>query len=131
MDKLPSKLQERPFTLGQAAKLGINRYHLGKFISEGTVELVARGIYRTTSDDLTEVDQYQIAILLVGLPAAICLVSALSHYGLTDTIPKKTWTMVPISKRSKYPELKLLRTRNPHWNVGIEKHDGYSITTLE
>lgn len=131
MGQLPSQLREKPFTLSQAAKLGMSRYLLGKLVSEGVVELVARGVYRASKGDISEEDQYRVAALRVGAPSAICLVSALSHYGLTDTIPRKTWIMVPASKRTRYSDLKLLRTRNPEWQIGIEKHDGYSITTLE
>lgn len=131
MSQLPSELREKPFTLSQAAKHGLSRYGLGKLVSEGIVELVARGVYRSSKSDLSEEDQCRVATLRVGSPSAICLVSALSHYGLTDTIPRKTWIMVPDSKRTIYADLKLLRTRNPKWRVGIEKRDGYSITTLE
>jgi predicted transcriptional regulator of viral defense system len=131
MSRLPSELREKPFTLSQAAKLGISRYLLGKLVSDGVVELVARGVYRASKDDISEEDQFRIAALRVGSPSAICLVSALAHHGLTDTIPKKTWIMVPVSKRTRFSDLKLLRTRNPEWHVGIEKREGYSITTLE
>ena len=131
MGQVPSELQKKPFTLSQAAKLGMSRYVLGKLVAKGIVELVARGVYCVSKGDISEEDQYRVASLRVGSPSAICLVSALSHHGLTDTIPRKTWIMVPVSKRSKYPDLKLLRTRNPEWQVGIEKHDGYSVTSLE
>lgn len=131
MGQLPLELRGKPFTLSQATKLGMSRYLLGKLVSEGIVELVARGVYRASKTDISEEDQFRIASLRVGTPSAICLVSALSQYGLTDTIPKKTWIMVPASKRTRYSDLKLLRTRNPEWQVGIEKREGYSITTLE
>ena len=131
MVEIPPKLREKPFSLNQAIKQGVSRYGLNKLLAKGIVELVVRGVYRVIQDDYSEEDQYRIATLRVDTPSAICLVSALSHYGLTDAIPKKTWIMVPASKRTNQADFKLLRTRNPHWNVGIEKRDGYSITTLE
>ena len=131
MGTLPSQLREKPFSLSQAAKLGVSRYVLGKLLSEGVVEQLARGVYRASKGDISEEDQYQAATLRVGTPSAICLISALSHYQLTDTIPKKTWIMVPLSKRTAYRDLKVFRTHHPGWEIGIEKREGYSITSLE
>jgi predicted transcriptional regulator of viral defense system len=129
--QLPSKLREKPFTSSQAAKLGLSFYELRKLVSQGVIEQVARGIYRTAGDDIGEEEQYRIATLRVGTPSAICLISALSHFNLTDTIPKKTWIMVPGHKRTVDRRLKLFRARDPNWKIGIEKHDGYFITTIE
>jgi predicted transcriptional regulator of viral defense system len=131
MDSLPPKLQEKPFTVSQAAKQGLSFYELGKLVSSGTVEQIARGIYRAAGGDIGEEEQYRMAILRVGTQSAICLLSALSHYHLTDVIPKKTWVMVPGQKRTSDRTLKLFRARNPHWKIGIQKEDGYSITTIE
>jgi predicted transcriptional regulator of viral defense system len=131
MTKLPAKLRKIPFTTKEAAKLGISFYDLGKLVASGAVEQVARGIYRTAGGDIDEEEQFRIATLRVDQPAVICLVSALSYYHLTDTIPKKTWIMVPDTKRTTDRSLKLYRTRNPHWDIGIESHDGYRMTTIE
>ncbi len=109
----------------------MSRYLLGKLIAEGAVELVARGVYRASKVSLSDEDQFQVATLRVGSPSAICLLSALSYYDLTDAIARKTWIMVPASKRTRYYDLKLLRSRNPNWQIGIEKGQGYWITTLE
>ena len=67
----------------------------------------------------------------MGKPSAICLVSALSVYGLTDVIPRKTWITVPATKRTQISSLKVLRQIDPQWNIGIEKKDGYMITSIE
>jgi hypothetical protein len=39
--------------------------------------------------------------------------------------------MVPMSKRTRHGDLKLLRARNPEWNIGIKEEKGYSITTID
>jgi len=131
VDTLPFELSEKPFTLRQAIKLGLNRYFLRKLIAEGVVEQLARGIYRRTKDDISEEDQYRSATLRVGSPSAVCLVSALAHHGLTDSIPKKTWMMVTNTKRTNFADIKVFRARSPKWKIGIEKCDGYSITKIE
>ena len=131
MRNLPSKLQEKPFTLRQAAQLGLSFYELSKLVSSGVVEQMARGIYRAAGGDIGEEEQYRVATLRVGTPSAICLLSALSHYHLTDVIPKKTWIMVPGQKRTSDRTVKLFRARNPNWKIGIQREDGYSITSIE
>ncbi len=53
------------------------------------------------------------------------------HYHLTDQVPKRTWVLVPESKRVIARDLKLVRSRNPQWEIGIRKTQRYWITTLE
>ena len=131
MSDLPLKLQNKPFTLKEANELGLNFYVIKKLISLGQVEQIARGIYRASNIDLAEEEQYRISTLRVGVPSAICLISALSYYHLTDVIPKKTWIMVSDSKRTSDTTIKLFRSRNPQWKIGIHKKEGYAITSIE
>ena len=131
MWKLLENLANKPFTPLQAEEKGLTRHQLRALVSEGSVEQLARGIYRVAQADISEEDQFRVASLRVGKPSAVCLVSALAHYHLTDTIPKKTWIMVPISKRTTARDLKVFRTRNPDWEIGVEERDGYAITSLE
>ena len=131
MSELPGKLQSRPFTSNQAAGLGLSFYELSKLVESGAVEQVARGIYRVAGGDIDEEEQLRIATLRVGVPSTVCLTSALVHHHLTDAVPKKIWIMVPVNKRTTDKTLKLLRTRQPRWKIGVEKHEGYSVTNIE
>lgn len=131
MEKLPRALAAAPFTRRQAIEHGISRRGLEALVREGTVELLVHGVYCATSNDVWEEAQFRAATLRVGSPSAICLISALAHHGLTDVIPKKIWIMVPSSKRTAYRDLKVFRTRNPAWEIGINQHDGYAITSVE
>ena len=65
------------------------------------------------------------------MPSSICLLTALEHYHVTDQVPKKIWVLVPEPKRVRSKDLKLIRSRNPQWDVGILKTKNYWITTLE
>lgn len=76
-------------------------------------------------------NQYIMATLRCGKPSAICLLSALEHYHLTDEIAKQIWVLVPAPKRVISKDLKLIRSRDPQWNVGIHKTRDYWMTTLE
>jgi predicted transcriptional regulator of viral defense system len=131
MRKLPKELKKGPFTYRQAASSGLNQRQFRQLVTEGAIVQVARGVYIPSGLDYSEEDQFRVATLIVGEPSAICMISALSYYGLTDLVPGKTWIMVPNTKRSQSTELKLQRTRNPEWRVGIEKHDGFSVTSIE
>ena len=131
MKSLPKSLASRPFTYQQALKKGLNQYALNCLLEQGTIERVARGVYQNIGEDLSDEVLFCRATKLVGSQSAICLLSALSYYQLTDLIPKQIWLMVPDSKRTTSTSVKLFRTRRPKWNTGIEKHCGYNITSLE
>ena len=94
-------------------------------------ESIERGLYRAVGTNLSEKELYQRAIMKVGKPSAVCPLSALSYYELTDTIPKQVWVTVPPERRTQSHNVKLYRARNPKWKVGISTQDGYSITTIE
>ncbi len=131
MTKLPKALQKGPFTYKQALASGLNLRTVRQLVADGQCYTVAKGVYMPTSVEYNEVNQFKAATLVVGQLSAICLVSALSVYGLTDVIPRKTWITVPAKKRTQISTLKVLRQSDPQWNIGIEKKDGYTITSLE
>ncbi len=124
-------LKKSPFWYHDALTSGLSRRALQRLLTDGHIERIGRGVYRdATRDDYGE-ESFRNATALVGEPSAICLLSALSHYGLTDLIPKRTWIMVPAPKRTTAAQLRLLRKREPRWRIGITRKNGYSITTVE
>jgi predicted transcriptional regulator of viral defense system len=129
--KIPAELQKAPFSARQAESHGITRHYLRKMVREGAIESLCRGVYRVPQPDYSEEDQFRSALLRLGEPSAICLVSALAFYHLIDAIPNKVWVMVPFEKRTVCADIKVLRVRNPHWKRGIVTLDGYRITSLE
>lgn len=132
MEKETKKFIQRPFSYQQAVELGLNKYALNKLIDEGLIERLEKGIYVPSDRDITEPEvQYQLAMLRCGEPSCICLLSALDYYHLTDQIPKKVWIMVPQNKRVQSSGLKLIRARNPQWDIGILQEEGYRITSIE
>jgi len=133
MKSLPKSLEHKTFTLGQAVSEGLSKYDVGLLLEQEIVERVTRGIYRK-SDLGVSVDPeeiYRVATLQCGKDSAICLLSALEYYGLTDSIPKKIWILVPHSKRVVANNLKLVRCRSPKWDEGIAWHKTYSMTSIE
>ncbi len=129
---LPQRLQKRPFSTQEALSHGLSKVSLTRMVVSGLLERPSRGVYRASNaeENLGEAP-YQVATLRCGLPSAVCLLSALEHYHLTDQIPKQTWMLVPDTKRVVSSDLKLIRSRNPQWEIGIRKNKKYWITTLE
>lgn len=129
---IPKSLRNSQFRFCEAIKAGLTKRALKRLLEDGVLERVERGIYQRPSkqSDLPE-DHYRTAMLRCGVPSSICLLSALEHYNLTDQIPKRVWVLVPSSKRTSFKGLRLLRSRDPQWTIGINKRGGYWITTME
>jgi len=142
------KIPNRPFSTKQAVALGISKTTLTRLVRKGIIERISRGVYQVSeeysaseldgnrksikSGTYTETERdYVSATLRCGSPSAICLLSALEHYNLTDEIPNRIWVMVPETKRVRSDALKIIRCRNPRWDLGFHKNKDYWMTTLE
>ncbi|MFH1653390.1 MAG: type IV toxin-antitoxin system AbiEi family antitoxin domain-containing protein [Pseudomonadota bacterium] len=127
-----NRLPKKPFSYQEALKTGLTEHALRKLLEQGTIERISRGVYQLSEQsEGSEDDQYAAATLRCDLPSSVCLLSALDHYHLTDQIPRKTWMLVPDSKRIRANELRLMRSRSPKWDIGIKKTKSYWITTIE
>lgn len=113
---------------------GVTLYRLKEWIKSGHVKRVSHGIYRLLleySDDEFHDERFREATAIAGSKSAVCLLSALEYYHLTDLITESVWVMVPHNKRVQSEKLTILRTRNPHWTIGILRQRGFKITSLE
>src|SRR3989338_5805812 len=123
-----------PFTPKMAEKNKSSYSRLKRLLREGAVERLERGVYKVAkSDSLNTTPEavFALASARIGSPNAICLLSALEYYHLTDEISSQVWLLVPTTKRSVHPDLKLIRASKPRWGIGIEQHEGFKITSLE
>ncbi len=41
------------------------------------------------------------------------------------------WLLVGVDRKSNLKDIRIFRTRNPYWKVGVTEEDGYRITSLE
>ena len=128
---LPPRLKKAPFTFKEALAAGLTQYRLRLLLSSGEIERVERGLYAAAYQEPSDETLFVRATKRVGVPAVVCLLSALSHYDLTDAIPKQVWLMVPTETRVKSSSIKLYRARDPMWRVGVISHGSYSMTTIE
>jgi len=106
-----------------AAELGVDSRRLRDLVEEGSVERVARGLYRLTDAEPTE--HYTLAAVCARVPGAIvCLLSALSVHGLGTQLPREVWIAIPHKARApRIPDLpvKLIRFSGATLRYGVEQ----------
>lgn len=80
-----------------AARQGLSRSRLYRAAQEGSLERIARGIYRDATAPAADFDW--IEAVTRRPEATICLTSALAHYDLTDAIPDALDIAIPRGAR--------------------------------
>ena len=128
---VPKALLAKPFTYKEAMSLGLTQYAIRKLLAAEAIERIERGLYQTIGGDVSDSELFRRAVKKIGEPSAVCLLSALSYYHLTDVIPDRVWLMVSAKTRTASRNIRLYRARNPRWKIGIVAEDGYSITSVE
>ena len=124
------RLLKRPsFTSKDAKALGIHPSRLAYYANQGTIERVARGLYRNPNIESTApVEWQELLETAQSIPGGvICGVSALRYYDLTQEMPRKHWIAVPNTVRApKRPNAKIIRPRNLTLGREILKLGEYS-----
>ena len=105
-----------------AAELGVDSRALRRLVDEGSVERVARGLYRVADAEPTE--HYTLAAVCARVPGAIvCLLSALSVHGLGTQLPWQEWIAIPHKARTpRLPDLpvRVVRFSGASLRYGVE-----------
>ena len=105
-----------------ATELGVDSRALRRLVDEGSVERVARGLYRIADAEPTE--HYTLAAICARVPGAIvCLLSALSVHGLGTQLPWQEWIAIPHKARTpRLPELpvRVVRFSGASLRYGVE-----------
>jgi predicted transcriptional regulator of viral defense system len=126
-----SRIGTGPVTAKELEGRGLSRSELERLLADGEIVRLGRGVYQLASADIGDENQFRAVTKRIRGPSSVCTLSALAYYNLTDEIPKQVWLMVGVGRKSSLKDVRLFRTRNPHWNIGIEAADGYKITTVE
>jgi len=124
-------IKKNVFNAKEAKKIGLDYYDLKVLVKENLLQKSARGIYQKKSSSSYEDESLQNALVHLGEKSCICLLSAFSYYELTDEIPEKVWAYVPINKFSHLESIKVVRKRDPKWNIGIINKNGVIITNID
>ena len=115
------------FRAHEAAELGVGSRGLRHLMDEGSIERVARGLYRFTEAELTE--HYTTAAVCARVPDAIvCLLSALTIHELGTQLPWQVWIAIP--HKSRTPRLRELPVKVVRFS-GVSQRYGVLDTTFE
>ena len=111
------------FRAHEAAELGVHSRALRRLANDGSVERVARGLYRLAEAELTE--HYTHAAVCARVPRAIvCLLTALCIYEIGTQLPRDVWIAIPHKARTpRIPELpvRVVRFSGASLLYGVEK----------
>ena len=118
------------FSSKDAIKSGLNYHDLAVLEAEGKIAKLGRGIYQKAGKISPETESFSIVLAHLGEPSAICLWSALSFHELTEQVPEQIWVYVPIEKYSHLNTVRVVRKRNPLWEIGIETVEGIRVTDI-
>lgn len=106
-----------------AEEAGVSYRRLRKLLEEGEVEQVARGLYRLTSAEPTEL--YTLAAVCARVPEAIvCLLSALQYHRIGTRVPREVWIAIPHKAREpRLPEfrVRVVRFSGASARYGVEE----------
>ena len=136
MMKSMEKLAKKPFfTVKEAKARGISSRMLCYYASKGNLKKIARGIYCSSSykSDGKSLQWEDMAIAAVNIKGgAICLVSALVYYNLTDEIMKEFWIAVDNAhSRVKFPFCRIIRMRNMKTGVNTIRLAGLNVRIFD
>jgi predicted transcriptional regulator of viral defense system len=129
--QLLKNIKKSIFSSKEALLTGLNYHDLNVLEGQGDIEKIARGIYQKSGKTNVEGDSYSIALTHLGEPSVICLWSALVFHELTEQVPEKIWVYVPLEKYSHLNSVKVVRKRNPFWEIGTETIKGVRVTNIE
>ena len=135
INKALNKLLKRPFFTSKEAKaLGISVASLSYYAKIGTIERVSHGVYRNPKFESSAPFEWQDLLEMAQtIPnGTICLISALSYYGLTQEIQRQYWIAVPhkvgLIKR---PKTKIIRMRNVKLGAVKMKIGEYKVNIFD
>jgi len=121
-DKLKNSGLGAFFRPNQLEALGIGYHSINNLMAEGTIERVARGLYRFSDAEPTE--RNTLAAACAKVPNSIvCLLSALQVYGIGTRLPKEIWLAIPHKARPPKVsgiKIRLLRFSGAAWSYGIK-----------
>ena len=130
-DRALSLLKQRGIArLSELTKARITAATVSRMKKKGLIVQLARGLYQR-SDASPDVNHPLAAAAKLVPKGVICLVSALSFHGLTDTIPSRVWVAIgPKDRRPRIsqPSLQFVRFGPKVLGFGIEKHSIEGVT---
>ncbi len=105
-------------------EFGISGTAISRARDEGILIRLSRGLYTTPDADMDT--HFQLAEISKRNPdGVICLVSALSFYGVTDQLPTQIWMAIDNKAwkpKSGFPKIRAVRFREPYYSGDVIHH---------
>ena len=119
------------FSWKEASQTGISRRSFQRLLKENTIRQIRRGYYVHANSKIpAEHLDFTIACKHFGPNAIIGGLTALFHYGLTDSAPRHVWVLVPTDRRRAPALFRCIRTNIPA-NIGVVDRGSFRITSIE
>lgn len=133
--QLLQKLLEQPaFTVTEAVRAGVPRHALAYFLKVGVLEHAGRGVYRDSAYE-SDIDPLLEGLIVASsnIPdSAVCLISALSYYELTDEMPREYWLAIPHKRRApNRPGVRAVRMRNMETGLSTICLEGRTLAIFD
>ena len=109
------------FRQRDAAEVGVNSRQLRRLVDDGSIERVARGLYRMTDTEYTE--HYTRAAVCARIPSAVlCLLTALRVHDIGTQLPAEVWIAIPHKARAPVTALpvRVVRFSGASLRYGVE-----------
>jgi len=127
-------LKEAIFKASDARLRGIPSRMLAHFCKKGLIERIGRGLYRVVeASSGIALDFEELVLIASSIPrGVVCLISALSYYGLTDQITREYWIAVPnTDKKPKRLHVRIVRMRNMSLGLTSAKIGKYKVKIFD
>ncbi len=112
------------FRYREALARGMDSRRLRRWVDEGRVELMTRGLYRKA--DVGGLADEDLFVVAHKVPQAVlCLVSALQFHRLGTQIPHKVQIALPRGAwvpALEHPPLEVFRLSGDSWSGGVQEH---------
>jgi predicted transcriptional regulator of viral defense system len=115
LTKISPLLRAPSFTSAEARTRGVTAATLAHYVSVGDLSRVGRGVYKGSNAPAVEDFRWEDLVETVkrAKDAAICLVSALAFYELTEEKPRQHWIAIRHDTGHHHPpSTKVVRMRN-------------------
>lgn len=128
--ELRKKASKGPFRTKEAQVLGVSRTALVRFVAEGKLVRISRGLYSLSEAAFTG-NETMVEVSLKAPNAVFCLLSALEFHGVTTHMHPATWIAIEQGAwrpRGMSMDLQVVRFSGAAFREGIEKHSVNGIT---
>ena len=128
-NKLPASLRKKaskgPFRASDAEAVGISRMALVRWVEQGKLERISRGLYSLPDVAITGKESL-LEIAIKAPNAVFCLLTALEFHGATTHLHPAIWIAIKQGEwkpRGMSVDLQVVRFSGRAFSEGVEKHN--------